>query len=371
MAIKSEELQEGFTADIARMAQGVGKFNKSWDFWVYRKMPAQAGIKEAQLAHLGTVKEVRAMVENTVEVIWHGPFWCVHQGDGFEIEFDVGGIDSKESDILDSINVVVKGRGDPLPVLVEFSRVNRLTLCDLATGEELEFFHLTDEQWLPPKKLIGRAVDELKNQHQPLEKGKLAALPSPMVSVDADEATYTYFWANPGHEPYNFVALEGTELLIGQVPAQRLEDFIEQYRINGKVRVSKRVLALGSQRRRLMNLVELNDHLNTPVCDLVFHGSEVPTRIEFNSPLAKRRFIDVALSRVPKPRKTFEAERMLDGINIPFLLLTLIFSVAALYWPSQLLRGFSILCGVVTVIPLFRYFIRGPQMYEVYTFNEA
>ena len=370
MAMESEELQKGFTADIARMARGVARFNKSWDFWVYRKLPAQTGTKEAQLAHLGTVKEVRAMVENSVEVIWRGPFWCVHRGDGFEIEFDVGGIDSKENDILDSINVVVKGQGDPLPVLVEFSRANQLTLCDLATGEELEFFHLTDEQWMPPKKLIGRAVDELKNQHGSPDNHGLPSLPSPKGEDDDEVAVYTYFWANPGHEPYNVIALEGNDLLIGQVSALRLDDFIEQYRINGKVRVPKKALDLGSQRRRLLNMVELNDHLNTSVCELTFQGSEVPTRIEFSSPLAKNHFIEVALSRVPKPRKTFEAERMLEGINIPFLILTLIFSVAALYWSSPLLRGFSILCGVITIIPLFRYFIQGPQMYEIYSFNE-
>ncbi len=363
MIVGSENVRPGVTTEVVRVAQDIGKVNMSWDFWVYRKLPTRPGDQEPQLAHLGTVKEVRAMVEKSMKVIWRGPFWCVHSGDGFEIEFDVGGIDSKESDMLDSINVVVRGRGDPLSVLVNFSRDNHLTLCDLTTGEELEFFHQGGKS-----EPIQEAVDQLKGVRHGEVDGEV--LPAPTLAEDPEIATYTYFWAHPGHEPHNFIALEGNELLIGAVSAEVLEDFIEQYKVKGKVHVPRQSLELGSQHRRLTGLVEMNDHINTAKCELIFCGSDVPTEVVFSSPMAKNNFIGVALGRVPKPRKSFEAERLLEGVNIPFLALTLIFSSAAVVWPNDFVLGMSILFGLVTVVPLLKYFISGPQTYEVYSFGD-
>ncbi len=365
MIVGNEKVCRNVPTGVATVAQDIGKANMTWDFWVYRKLPTRPGDQEPQLAHLGTVKEVRAMVENSMKVIWRGPFWCVHSGDGFEIEFDVGGIDSKETDMLDSINAVVRGRGDPLTVLVEFSRKNRLTLCDLTTGEELEFFSQAETD--TP---IQKAVEQLKGQHHEEGDEVLADLGAATPVADGDVASYTYFWANPGSEPHNFIALEGNELLIGSVAPETLEDFIDQYKLKGKVYVPRRTLGLGSQHRRLTGLVEMHDHINTPKCELVFYGSDMPTEIVFNSPMAKNNFIGVALGRVPKPKKTFEAERLLEGVNIPFLALTIIFSIASAFWTTDLILGLSILFGLITVVPLLKYFISGPQTYEVYSFGD-
>ncbi len=363
MIMGSERVRAGMATDVVKVAHDVGKVNKSWDFWVYRKLPSRPGEQEAQLAHLGTVAEVRAMVENSMKVIWRGPFWCVYSGDGFEIEFDVGGIDSKPTDVLDSINVVVRGHGDPLSVLTDFSRKNYLTLCDLETGEELEFFH-QDEG----KNSIQETVEQLRSHRYGDMPDK--ALTGPTLAEDPNVAVYTHFWSTPGHEPHNFVALEGNELLIGFVTPEILDDFVDQYKMRGKVYVPKQSLGLGSQHRRLSSLVEMNDHINTAKCELVFCGSDVATELLFSSPMAKNDFIGVALGRVPKPRKTFEAEHLLQGVNLPFLALTLIFSGVCIFWPTDLFLGLSIVFGLITVVPLLKYFISGPQTYEVYSFGD-
>ncbi len=362
MELEREAVSTGVTADIARMAQGVALINVRWDLWVYRKRAVGASPHPAPLAQLGTVKEVRAMVEESLPVVWRGPFWCVHKGEGFEIEFDIGGIDSRDDDLLDSINIVVRGRGDALPVLVEFSRRNRLTLCDLRTGEELEFF---EHDGTAPS--IGEMVARLRTA--PARGGGSAPLPVP--AGQPQEHLYTHFWSNPGGEPFNLVAVEGNTLLFGRVASALLEDLMEQYRLRGKVRISAHALELGSQRRHFTQLRSLCDRLDSPACELHFHGAAEPTRVLFSSPLAKARFIEVALSRVPKPRKTFEAERLLDGVNLPALGGAAALAGASLVWPSTVLLILTAASAVATAVPLVRYFIRGPQMYEVYEFGEA
>ncbi len=370
MGAERERLRHGSKADMAKLAVFPSRATAVWDLWVYRKVSSNvAGGNE--LASLGTVREVRAMIESSLDVEWRGPFWCVYNGEGFDLEFDVGGVDSRQQDMLDSINIQVRGNGDAKPLLIEFSLANHLTLCDLSTGEEMAFFTEVDEAWKLTNNLASYALDEFKGRRyiKPSQNDSHApaALPS-NIDKDLDISVFTYLWGNPKEESHGLVALEADELLIGCVSPKIIEELVVQHALKKRVRVPKHILKLGSQRRRLRSIVEVIDYLNDNRVSLIFCGAEEPTLICFSSLDEKTAFIEILMGRLPMPKRTFEVEKLIGNQSLYILAVAMLLALGGMYWSVEYALVASIIIGGIMTLPLLRYAIKGPRMYEIYSF---
>ena len=108
----------------------------SWDLLAYRETLDESG--KATRRSLGEWGEIKKLVTSQFDVEWKGPFWCATAGNGYSIEINVGGMDSKEGDPVSDISFNVRGGGDPLPVIADFCKRNGLTLHDLTTGGDID-----------------------------------------------------------------------------------------------------------------------------------------------------------------------------------------------------------------------------------------
>ena len=370
MSAERERLRNGSKANMAKLAVFPGRVSTVWDLWVYRKTPdGLPGSNE--LAPLGTVRDVRAMIEKSLDVEWRGPFWCIHNGNGFDLEFDVGGVDSREHDVLDSINIQVRGNGDAKPVLIEFSLTHSLTLCDLSTGEEMAFFTDSNEKWQLANEVIGHTMDESKGQRyiKPSHNDPVVtpALPA-SFDDDLDVSVFTYVWGNSREDSHNLVALEADELLVGCVSPKIVDELIEQHGLKKRVRIPKHILKLGSQRRRLRSIVEIIDSLSDNKVSLIFSGAEEPTSVCFSSLDEKTAFIETMMGRLPIPKRNFEVEKLIGNQALYILAAAMSLALGGMYWSMEYALIAAAIVGVLMTLPLVRYAIKGPRMYEIYSF---
>jgi len=171
----------------------------SWDLWAYRPDPADTSARHT----LGTVAEVRSLVEQTLSVEWQGPFWCLFQGEEFTIEINVGDQNSQPDDPVDQIEFEVRGGGDPLPVLAGFARQHGLVLEDLASGELLDLEQPSDAGWKSFQAARDCAVEHAREKYGAVEP-----------ATDAGEFRATRVWYSGTNDPIKgTIAPEDLELL--------------------------------------------------------------------------------------------------------------------------------------------------------------
>ena len=108
----------------------------SWDVMVfnYHGTPpadmdemAEAGDPDP----LGKAAAVRKAISKYLNgVDWTEPAWGVYMGEGFSLEFNMG-----EGDPIESIMLHVRGGGDAIAALLQFSQPNNWSLFDCSTSE--------------------------------------------------------------------------------------------------------------------------------------------------------------------------------------------------------------------------------------------
>jgi len=143
---------------------------------------------------------------------------------------------------------------------------------------------------------------------------------------------------------------------------------VEQYQLKKRVRIPKHILQLGSQRRRLRSIVEIIDYLSDNRVLLVFSGAEEPTAVNFASLDEKTAFIEILMGRLPIPRRTFEVEKLIGNQALYILAAAMSLALGGMYWSMEYALIASAIIGVVMTLPLVRYAIKGPRMYEIYSF---
>lgn len=325
----------------------------SWDLWVYRKAFDREN-KENQLAPLGSVDEVKALVESSVSVEWKSPCRAVFLGKDFVIEFDVGGMESHPGDVLDSISVSIRGHGNALSILEALSREHKLTLFDLSSGEELEYFSPKCDEWLSVKTVIDHTVEKLRYR---------SGLRSSRHNTSL--AMYSHFWFNPKQERLNFIALEDNRLLVGNTSITAMDELLSQYDERKRIYIPVNFLKFGGRQWAMSDVNKIIDYLGITKCDVFFTETTAPISLIFSSIEEKEDFIRRALVNLPAPRRVFKSEVFMDGV---YILTALFLAVIVFYWPSTIVLSAALIASVLLTIPLALYLIKGPKTYEIYGF---
>jgi hypothetical protein len=107
----------------------------SWDIVIINvsgEVPATVDeISEDGCSPLGSADEVRRQVSAQLpDIDWSDPVWGEYLGDGFTIEFNIGG-----EDPVITIGLHVRGGGDPVTDIMRLTRAMKWQAIDLSTGE--------------------------------------------------------------------------------------------------------------------------------------------------------------------------------------------------------------------------------------------
>jgi hypothetical protein len=120
----------------------------SWDVMVFNLAegaPKNLGEwpTDYQPPPLGPASEVRAAISNALPgVEWSTPHWGRYGGDGFTFEFNTG-----DGETIDCIMVHVRGGGDSISALLQFSVPNGWTLLDCSTSEFIDPKKPSQDGW--------------------------------------------------------------------------------------------------------------------------------------------------------------------------------------------------------------------------------
>lgn len=120
----------------------------SWDVMVLNtrgKIPPQSieQFQESDCEPLGSAPDVRRRLSALLPGIdWSDSTWGMYEGEGFSIEFNVGG-DDPISDMM----LHVRGGGDAIAAIVKFARPLGWSVLDCSTSEFLDLDNPSQEGW--------------------------------------------------------------------------------------------------------------------------------------------------------------------------------------------------------------------------------
>ena len=134
----------------------------SWDVLVLNYHGSPPDIEEMAEAGdpdpLGNASAVRVAISRHLEgVDWSDPAWGLFEGDGFSFEFNMG-----NKDPVDSIMLHVRGGGDPIAAMLQFSQPNKWSLFDCSTSEFLDPDNPSHEAWEAFQELRDKVVKKPK-----------------------------------------------------------------------------------------------------------------------------------------------------------------------------------------------------------------
>lgn len=130
----------------------------SWDVMVFnldgKPPPPLEQAREADFRPLGAAHQVRQDISSHLaEVDWTDASWGRYEGDGFSIEFNVGGDDPIQSAMLH-----VRGGGDAIAAIQQFARPLRWAVLDISTSEFLDLENPDRSGWEGFQSFRDRAI---------------------------------------------------------------------------------------------------------------------------------------------------------------------------------------------------------------------
>lgn len=169
----------------------------SWEVALVRIRGAYrpiAEVEEADYVPLGKPTAVRKAIKAAFpKTEWSGTDRAVFCGKGFEIEFDLEGLETANTVILH-----VHGTGDPISALLKLTNGNGWLAVDCSSGEFLDPKNPSYDGWNGYTALVARSEEE--RSEEKVNTPALAEWPLSGIAPGPNEC-YVYLQFLPGESP--------------------------------------------------------------------------------------------------------------------------------------------------------------------------